>query len=304
MTIDYEQLARVVAVANGKGGVLKTSLAANIAGLAAAAGHKTLLVELDKQADLSDDLGYHADERRDDGKSLAAAMLYGQPLVPSLTGVRPNLDVVCGGDYLADVPGALLARQSRGPSDYALLARALAPVAGDYDLVLIDTPPIDETLQLIALSAARWLLAPTKADTSSIRAIQTIAARAAEVRSTEHPLDILGVVLTGVPTSATRVRADAEADITRLLGDVAPLFAGGIRASEAVARETRSRGLLVHELAEQVEGAEPFWRSLRDGTKAQRLPGSAPALAGDYVHVTEQVLLRIAELEEQSRGVA
>lgn len=300
----YGQLARVIAIANGKGGVLKTSLTSNIAGLAAAAGHRTLVIELDKQADLSDDLGYHSDERRDDGQALATAMLYRQPLTAVIPNVRPNLDVVCGGGYVADISGALLARQARGGVEYDLLAHALAPIASDYDLIFIDTPPIDETLQLIALSAARWLLAPTKADTSSIRAIQEIAARAAEVRSEEHPLDLLGVVLTGVPTAATRVRADAERDIQRLLGGVAPLFAGGIRDSAAVARETRARGVLVHELAEQVEGAEPFWQSLRDGSPAQRLPGSAPALASDYVRVTEQVLLRINDLEDAERGVA
>lgn len=303
MAEDY--LSRVVCVATGKGGVAKTTLAANMAGLAAAAGHRTLLIDLDPQGDLSDDLGYFDDQRVDDGQHLATSMLTGGDLHAVLTDVRPNLDVIPGGDYLSDVGGAMLARQSRGAVTFDLLSKSLAALAPTYDLVFIDTPPTDDALQLLALKAARWLVIPTKADTSSIRAIKRIASRVAEARSNEHQIDILGVVLVGVPTTATRVRSDAEADIRTMLGDVAPLFEGGIRDSASVARKTREYGILVHELAERVEGAEPFWRSLRDGTTPQRLPGSAPALADDHVRITEQVLRRIAVLEEDvSGGVA
>ncbi|MFY0408941.1 ParA family protein [Solicola sp. PLA-1-18] len=304
MDIDYDRLARVVCVANGKGGVTKTSLSANLAGLAAAAGYHTLLVDLDPQGDLSDDLGYFDDNTDDHGEQLAAALVTGSALRPTLTDVRPNLDVITGGEHLSDVTGALVSRLSRGASTTDLLARSLAPLAGQYDLVVVDTPPIDVTLQVIALGAARWLLIPTKADASSIRAIGRIAERVVDARSDVHQLDLLGVVLTGVPTAATRVRADAAADIAATVGTVAPLFDATIRASDAVARETRAKGLLVHELAEKVEGAQPFWKSLRDGTAPQRLPGSAPALAADYVAVTEQVLQRLDHLETQSRGVA
>lgn len=124
-----------------------------------------------------------------------------------------------------------------------------------------------------------------------------------DARTGGHRLDILRVVLTGVPTAATRVRADATADITAVLGGTAPMLAAVVRSSDAVARECRAKGLLAHELAEQLEGAEPFWRALREGSTAQRLPGSAPALADDYVRVTDQVLLRLNELEA-GRGAA
>lgn len=293
------RLARVVCTASGKGGVQKTSLTANTAGLAAAAGHRTLVVDLDPQGDISDDLGYFGDPRLDEGQHLATAMATGAPLKAVLPAVRPNLDVVPGGEFLADVKGMLLARQSRGAAKFDLLARSLGPLADAYDLIFIDTPPTDDMLQLLALRAARWLLIPTRADTSSIRAIQTIAQRTAEARADGHLLDILGVVLVGVPTAANRVRQDAQADIERLLGGVAPLFSGGIRDSAAVARQTRDKGILAHELAEQVEGAEPFWKSLRDGVTPHRLPGTAPALANDYVKVAEQVLRRIDALENE-----
>lgn len=290
-------LARVICVANGKGGVLKTSLVANMAGIAAADNHRTLIVDLDPQGDLSDDLGYWDSPADDHGRSLAAALLTGQPITPTLRRVRPGLDVVSGGVHLADVTGALLARFARGASTTDLLAHALAPVAGAYDLILIDTPPIDTALQAMALGAARWLLIPTKADASSIRAIRRIAERAADARAGGHRVDIVGAVLTDVPTAANRVRADAVTKITTILGSTAPLMPATVRSSDAVASKCRDQGILVHELAEQLRGSEPFWQALREGRTPARTPSSASALAEDYLHVTEQVLYRVRDLE-------
>jgi len=295
-------LARVVCVANGKGGVSKTSVAANIAGLAAAGGFRVLLVDLDPQGDLSDDLGYYDNPNDDQGQQLAEALVTGAALTANLAGVRDRLDVVSGGAWLGDATEQLAHDLKGGRPPEAVLGAALAPLAGRYDLVLIDTPPIDATLQTIALAAARWLLIPTRADASSIRGIRRIAER---LQDTTHQIDLLGVVLTGVPTSARRIRADAADDIHAVLGGVAPLLEATIRASDAVARSTRDRGLLVHELAEQVEGAQPYWQALRQGRSPARLPSSAPALADDYVRLTEEVLKRIAELETTTTtGVA
>ena len=82
-----------------------------------------------------------------------------------------------------------------------------------------------------------------------------------------------------------------------MLDGAVPLFPTTVRSSQAVAREARDKGLLVHELAERVQGAKPFWESLKAGERPERLPGSAPALAADYVALVDSILLRIAELE-------
>lgn len=298
--VEYRQLSRVIAVANGKGGVFKTSLAANMAGLAASAGHRVLLVDMDPQGDLGDDLGFFDDPRADEGEALAGALVTGAPLPIVLDGVRRGLDVVPGGPAVEDVSGALLARSTRGASTVDLLARSLIPVAGNYDLIFIDTPPTDARLQSLALGAARWLIAPAKADKSSLKAIGAIAQRMVQTRSSEHSLDLLAVVLAGVPTAATRVRGGAVDDLEEMLGSLGDaLVPHVIRSSEAAARDCRDMGLLAHELAEQVEGAEPFWKALQAGEKPKRLPGTAPALADDYVQVTQHVLQRLNQLETQ-----
>ena len=106
-----------------------------------------------------------------------------------------------------------------------------------------------------------------------------------------------------MPRKGGRLRAAATADISAVLGDTASLLPGVIRSSEAVARECRDKGVLAYELAEQLEGAEPFWRALREGGTPQRVPGSAPALADDYIRVTEEILLRLHDMEAR-RGAA
>jgi cellulose biosynthesis protein BcsQ len=68
-------LSRVIAVINGKGGVFKTSLVANVGGLLAEGGSRVLLVDLDPQGNLAEDLGYA--DRGDGGRSLAASLCFG-----------------------------------------------------------------------------------------------------------------------------------------------------------------------------------------------------------------------------------
>ncbi|WP_194839793.1 ParA family protein [Aeromicrobium yanjiei] len=304
MDIDYQQLSRVVSVATGKGGVLKTSIAANVAGVSARAGFRTLLVELDPQSDLGDDLGYFGDH--DNGEQLTRAILTGDPLQPTKVGVRENLDVVTGGEYLSDTAAALAARAQRRGGVAHMLAKPLAPLAATYDLVIIDTPPVAETLQLLALGAARWLVIPTRFDASSIKAMRSIAARVEEARSPEHRLDILAVVLAGVSASATKVREGAETNIKSMLEgmDEDLLLPQMIRESAATARACRDRGMLAYEIAEEVEGAQPYWEALRSGQPIKRLPGSAPALSDDYIKLTDQLIRRLAAHEEQQEATA
>src|ERR1700709_1561753 len=133
-------MRRVVAVANAKGGVGKTSVTAGLAGLAAKSGSRVLTIDADPQGNLSLDLGYPIS----DGQGLALAIQSGYPLSP-LRNVRPNLDCVPGGSALFDIPATYIARMSRGQTMTGLRA-ALEQVAPeqpgqDYDLILVDTPP-------------------------------------------------------------------------------------------------------------------------------------------------------------------
>lgn len=287
----------VVAVANGKGGVGKTSLTTTLAGLAAAAEYRVLLIDLDPQGNAGEDLGYTGAGLSDEGAGLVGAVTTRTGLKPTISECRARLDVVAGGERLDDLAGVLLARHSRGASPADVLVEPLAELLAreEYDLVFIDCPPGEPNLQLMALGVARWLIIPTRADAASLKGMQRIVQRLVDARSRNPELDLLGVALFDVPTTATRLRADISAQINEALGDSAPLFTTTIRHSVA-ATTARSQGKLIHEFAEELEG-EPFWKALREGRRPTS-PGSAPALAGDYAALAHEVLLRITELEE------
>jgi len=115
-------MRRVIAIANGKGGVGNTSLTTGLGGLLAAGGYRVLTVDADPQANLRRDLGYAGT----DGRALANAIQFGAPLEP-VSDVREKLDAVPGGAALYDVPATHISRMSRGEQLHGLRA-ALADV--------------------------------------------------------------------------------------------------------------------------------------------------------------------------------
>lgn len=288
-------LANAIAVTNGKGGVLKTSLTANLSGLLALAGYRVLVVDLDPQGNLARDLGYA--ETSDFGASLFNA-IGGAPLTP-LFAVRPNLDVIPGGDRLEDIASVVVGRQQRQRDDAAsLLDEALQPLASHYDLIMIDCPPGERTLQSLALTAARWIVVPTRTDDASLDGLVKVAHGVAQARERSNPdLELLGVVLTGVGASAKRVSARARDALHRDLGSADLLFATSIRYSEAVAQDARRRGQLVHELEESLDAGPTWWQRRKDPAlaKIDTISSSAKGLAADYEALALELTSRLAE---------
>lgn len=292
-------LSRVVTFANGKGGVGKTSLSTNFAGLAALAGWKTLFLEFDPQGNAGHDLGYGWQGLSDEGRHMLEVVDFGKQLAPVLTDVRDGLDVVpMGRSALMDIEDVLSGRERRGTEFRTTLAAALSPIAGDYDLIVIDTPPTRPKVMQLVLGATRWLVVPTKVDRSSIAGLGELAAELAEVHPVNPQVELLGVVLFDVDTSATVIRRNAEQDINQALDGAAPLFDSTIRHS-AAAIEARGQGKLVHELAESAGQAEPWYKALKEGRKPARIPGTVGALAEDHLVLTDAILTRIAAKEEE-----
>lgn len=303
---------RVLAVANNKGGVKKTSLVANAGGQLASGGFRVLIVALDTQEEnLATDLGYI--ERSDHGRSLAAALISGGDDAAIIQGVRPNLDVVADGPALEGVVRHVYGAIGRGEAEYEALAYGLlhpflALHAGNYDLVLIDCPPGNKVLVDAALGAARWLVIPTASDAGSIKSMRGTAN--AFVNATQHnaSIQLLGVLLTGSSTQAKVARATARSAIHELFGGDAPLFTHFIRHAEAPAVNARARGVLLHEL-EKLEGevreSSPWWKTLRTpdpATQPRRgWTTNSTGLAEDYLRVTQEIVERITAAEGQTR---
>lgn len=275
---------------NGKGGVAKTSLTANLAGLIALSGSwRVLAVDLDVQGNLARDLGCM--DRSDEGEGLLRAAVSGVPLQP-LKDVRPNLDFVPGGRHLREAVRAI-------GDDPMWLDRALAPLAENYDLVLIDSPPGVWQLHEAGACVAGQVLIPTLVDDASVDGLAEVVDQVVSVRETHNPdLELLGVVLTLVPRGSTRIIASARARLEELLeGTEIPVFEATLRHTiKAGIEGTRNKGRLAHEYEEAAATTPrtPWWKRLKgevpEGTDEEDFSSAASGLAQDYQDITEAVI--------------
>ncbi|MDO0929762.1 ParA family protein [Streptomyces sp. TG1A-8] len=296
--IDRSALAHCYVIANGKGGVGKTTLASNFAGLVAADGGSVLLVDVNGQGNVGRDLGYRESSIDDEGAALSEALRTGAPLKP-VSGVRPGLDVVVGGQHVGAVPDMLAATYRMQQHRQALaLAISLAPVAGRYDLVVIDSAPENPPLQQLALSAARWMVAPTRSDKASITdGLGSISRQFRLVRNTVNPdLALLGVVLFGSGSASKQIHRNARQWVADELGTDGYLFDTIVRYSEAVGQDARSHGRLVHELEVAAASNPKFW-DLRAGRAAAGtiVSATSASVAEDLATLAREILTRAAE---------
>ncbi|WP_315901161.1 ParA family protein [Rhodococcus sp. BP22] len=285
-----KELTRVVTFANCKGGTGATSTAVNVAGLAAEGGWRTLFIDLDPYGNAGHDLGYYWDGRGDSGKLLRDALMTGSALVPVIPDVRPGLDVISGGEALDDWESMITGPAKRSSPYKSLLAEALEPIAPDYDLIVLDTPSTRPALIQLALYATRWIVVPTRADRASIEGLRVLSRQIETARDVNPDIELLGVVLFDVATSATAVRRNAASDIMSALNGAAPLLKAVIQHSESSAVKARENGVLIHELADQADDAEQF--------SEEHGPESTSALAEDYLTLSQEVLQRIRDVEQ------
>jgi chromosome partitioning protein len=186
-------VGRIIAIANQKGGVGKTTTAVNLAASLAAAERRVLAVDADPQGNLTSGLGRKTRESR---PSLYEALIEQRPLaelmVPTdlehLTLVPSDRNLT--GAEVELVP--LLAREFR-------LREALLPVSGQYDYVLVDCPPSLGLLTVNALAAAQGVLIPLQCEYYALEGISELVATLDRVRGALNPdLEVEGVVLTMV----------------------------------------------------------------------------------------------------------
>lgn len=298
---DRVGMERVCGFVNGKGGVLKTTLTANVGGLLAASGWRVLLIDMDPQGNLGLDLGYRHGPNDDDGKNLAQSLMFESPLVP-LKRVRENLDVVPGGEQLDQAAAGLVAMGSKNGDQAKLaLAKAISKLATDYDAIFIDCPPGNEPLQVAALGAAAFVIVPTKTDKGGREGLLGVAKRLDTVLDVNPDLDLLGVVVTATTSSATNVQRVAREAIAEAFGTHDVLFNGTVRYAEATAQAAREKGVLVHELEQQVKDG-PKWYEVLNG-KAEGVanqPRSAGNVAEDLHQITQELVSRLLKAEERN----
>ena len=182
-------MARVIAVANQKGGVAKTTTVLSLGVALAERGREVLLVDLDPQACLTYSLGVAVEELK---RSLHDVLVHKLPAEDALVKVG-DLHLL---PSTIDLAGAEIHLLSKTGREYAL-ARAIEPLKGAYDLILIDCPPSLGILTIDGLTAASDVLIPLQCDTLSARGVGQLLETIADVRNFTNPkLEVLGVVAT------------------------------------------------------------------------------------------------------------
>ena len=239
---------RVYALANQKGGVGKTTTTINLAACLAEAGERTLVVDLDPQANATSGLG----ERANGSSSLD--LLDGIP-VPQLA--RPTrfarLDLV---PAKAELAGAAVELSRRGDGE-RYLADALTSATDDYAFVFVDCPPSLGPLTVNALAAADRVLVPVQAEYYALEGLAQLVGSVELVRSRLNPKLALGGVLLTMVDRRTRLAADVAAEVRRHFGEL--VFRASVPRSVRVA-EAPSHGLPVTAYDRASAGADAYWK--------------------------------------------
>ncbi len=182
--------ARVIAVANQKGGVAKTTTVASLAAAWADRGRRVCVVDLDPQACLTFSLGHDPETL---GVSVHQVLLGTARAADALLRTEDGVDLLPATIELATAEQLLLTRTGREQ----LLKTALKPLLPSYNVVLLDCPPSLGVLTTVALTAADGVLVPLQCETLSHRGVGQLLDTIHDVkRATNRRLQMLGVLPT------------------------------------------------------------------------------------------------------------
>ena len=214
-------MSRIIAVANHKGGVGKTTSVGSIGSILATKGKRTLLIDLDAQANLTTTF------LTEEPEQTIYNALKGEVALPVIP-LRENLSIVAS---TLDMAGVELDLSSRISREY-ILSKLLKPVVGEYDYILLDCPPSLGLVTINALVAARELFIPLTAEALPSRGLAKLTNILQMVRENlNDDITLSGVIITRWEN--TNLSKMVEAQLRETFGET--IFHTKIRKNVSIA---------------------------------------------------------------------
>lgn len=211
-------MGKIIAVANQKGGVGKTTTAVNLAAGLGEKGRKTLIIDLDPQGNATSGFGV---SKKDPGLSSYDLMVRGEDTRKTISRTKfANVSIIPSHMNLAGAEIELFEMEN----PQKILRAALVPVKNEFDFIIIDCPPSLGLMTVNALAAADSVLIPIQPEYYALEGLSQLTGTIKRVRRAYNPsLDLEGILLT---------MYDARLNLTlQVVEEVKKHFAGKIFSS-------------------------------------------------------------------------